>query len=144
MKLNSITLLLLLSFSLWSCDKSSDELKDECLEVKILDEICGNAVVQILDPKLYEYGENGYQLDGVTYDHVFATRLSCADMSKLYATSSSLKGVQVKVKATETHEDDPQLYQMCCYNSQCTTKICIAKSGRRLQIDQSLCSMCSF
>ena len=107
MKLNSITLLLLLSFSLWSCDKSSDELKDECLEVKILDEICGNAVVQILDPKLYEYGENGYQLDGVTYDHVFATRFSCADMSKLYATSSSLKGVQVKVKATETHEDDP-------------------------------------
>lgn len=106
MKLRSITLLLVLSFALFSCDKSSDVLKDECLEVKILDEICGNAVVQILDPKLYDYGENGYKSDGVTYDHVFATRFSCADMSKLYATSSSLKGLQVKVKATERHEDD--------------------------------------
>jgi len=106
MKLTSIALLFLL-FSISSCDKSSSELKDECLEVKILYEICGNAVVQILDPKLYEYGENGYKLDGVTYDHVFATRFSCADMSKLYASSSSLKGLQVKVKATERHEDDP-------------------------------------
>ena len=58
MKLRFITLLLLVSLGLWSCDKSSDELKDECLEVKILNEICGNAVVQILGPKLYEYGEN--------------------------------------------------------------------------------------
>ena len=107
MILRSITLLLLLSLGLWSCDKSSDELKDECLEVKILDEICGNAVVQILDQNLYEYGENGYQLDGVTYNHVFATRFSCADMSKMYAGSTSLKGLKIKVKATERHEDDP-------------------------------------
>ncbi len=107
MKLRSIILLLLLSLSLWSCDKSSDELKDECIEVEILNEICGNAVVQILDKDFYQYGENGYKLDEVTYDHVFSTTFSCADMSKLYATSSSLKGLRVKVKATEKHEDDP-------------------------------------
>lgn len=106
MKLTYISLMLLLLLAFVACDKSSSELKDQCLEVKILDEICGNAVVQILDPKLYEYGDNGYQLDGVTYDHVFATRFSCADMSKMYSNSSSLKGLQIKVKATDRHEDD--------------------------------------
>jgi hypothetical protein len=90
-----------------ACDKSSSELQDQCFEVKILNEICGNAVVQILDPKLFDYGENGYQLDGISYNHVFTTRFSCADMSKMSASASSLKGLQIKVKATDRHEDDP-------------------------------------
>lgn len=106
MKLTSLCLIILFTLTFSACDKSSGDLKDQCLEVKILNEICGNAVVQILDPKLYEYGENGYELDGVVYDHVFATRFSCTDMSKMNATSSSLKGLQVKVKVTERHEDD--------------------------------------
>ena len=106
MKLTFINLLLLLSLVFSACDKSSSDLKDQCVDVKILNEICGNAVVQILDPKLYEYGENGYELDGVIYDHVFATRFSCTDMSKMNAISSSLKGLQVKVKVTDRHEDD--------------------------------------
>lgn len=106
MKLTFINLLLLLSLVFSACDKSSSDLKDQCVEVKILNEICGNAVVQILDPKLYDYGENGYQLDGVTYDHVFSTRFSCSDLSKMYANASSLKGLQINVQATDRHEDD--------------------------------------
>lgn len=106
MKLRSVTLLLLLASALLSCDKSSDELKDQCFEVKILNEICGNAVVQILDQELYTHGENGYKLDDSNYDHVISTRFSCADMSKLYASSSSLKGLRIKVKVTDRHEDD--------------------------------------
>ncbi|MBL0882605.1 MAG: hypothetical protein IBJ16_04525 [Chitinophagaceae bacterium] len=107
MKLRSVTLLLLLSAAYISCDKSSHDLKDACFEVKILNEICGNAVVQILDQKLYQYGEKGYKLNGITYDHVFTTTFSCTDMSKLYASSSSLEGLKIKVKATEKHDDDP-------------------------------------
>jgi hypothetical protein len=106
MKLRSVTLLLLLASALLSCDKSSDELKDQCFEVKILNEICGNAVVQILDQELYTHGENGYKFDDSNYDHVISTRFSCADMSKLYASSSSLKGLRIKVKVTDRHEDD--------------------------------------
>lgn len=107
MKLASIALLLLLTFTISSCDKSSDELKDQCFEVKILNEICGNAVVQILDEDLYQYGENGYQLDGVTYDHVFATTFSCTDLSKINTFAASLRGLHLQVKVTERHEDDP-------------------------------------
>ena len=106
-KLTYISLILLLSLGFSACDKSSSELQDQCFEVKILNEICGNAVVQILDPKLFDYGENGYQLDGISYNHVFTTRFSCADMSKMSASASSLKGLQIKVKATDRHVDDP-------------------------------------
>ncbi len=106
MKLTYASLILLFSLIFSACDKSSGELQDQCFEVKILTEICGNAVVQILDPKLYAYGENGYQLQGVTYDHVFTTIFSCADMSKMFATTSSLKGLRIKVRATERHEDE--------------------------------------
>lgn len=106
MKGISRSLILLFTLLFSACDKSSYDLKDQCFEVKILNEICGNAVVQILDSKLYEYGENDYHLDGVSYDHVFTTRFSCADMSKMSATASSLKGLQINVKATDRHEDD--------------------------------------
>lgn len=106
MKLTQLSLILLLPLIFSACGKSSSELQDQCFEVKILNEICGTAVVQILDPKLFEYGENSYQLDGVSYDHVFTTRFSCADMSEMSATASSLKGLQIKVKATDRHEDD--------------------------------------
>ena len=54
-KLTYISLILLLSLGFSACDKSSSELQDQCFEVKILNEICGNAVVQILDPKLFDY-----------------------------------------------------------------------------------------
>jgi hypothetical protein len=107
MKHLSITLLLLAAVFFIACDKSTNEIKDQCFEVKILNEICGNAVVQIVDEKFYEFGENGYQLDGVTYDHVFTTTFSCADLTKINTLASSLRGLQLKVKLTDKHEDDP-------------------------------------
>lgn len=90
-----------------SCEKTEEELLQQCFTIKILDEVCGTAVVQILDEDYYKYGVNGYQLDGVTYDHVFSTELSCADLTKFHTLAPSLRGLVVDVKMLKQMEYDP-------------------------------------
>lgn len=89
------------------CEKTEEELFNQCFKVKILNEVCGTAVVQILDADYYQYGVNGYQLDGVTYDHVFSTELSCADLTKFQTFAASLRGLVVDVKMLKQMEYDP-------------------------------------
>jgi len=102
--LSTLTCLALL-FS--SCEKTEEELLQQCFTIKILDEVCGTAVVQIQNEEYYKYGVNGYQLDGVTYDHVFSTELSCADLTKFKTLSASLRGLVVDVKMLKQMEYDP-------------------------------------
>lgn len=92
---------------LTGCEKTEEELLAQCFKVKILNEVCGTAVVQIQDPEYFKYGVNGYQLDGVTYDHVFSTELSCADLTKLQTFAASLRGLVVDVKMLKQMEYDP-------------------------------------
>lgn len=89
------------------CEKTEEELLQQCFKVKILDEICGTAVVQIQDEAYFTYGVNGYQLDGVTYNHVFSTELSCADLTKFKTLAASLRGLVVDVKMLKQMEYDP-------------------------------------
>lgn len=95
------------SFSFSACEKNPKDLTNKCFTIKILDEICGNAVVQIVNEEFYALGVNGYQSGGVTYNHVFTTIFSCADLSKMSSSATSLRGLQLKVKITDKHEDDP-------------------------------------
>lgn len=87
------------------CDKSTAELEKATFHVKVIDEICGNAVVQIQDSTLYQYGVNGYVKADSTYDHVFTTRFSCADMAKLQTFTADKSGIVIKVKLIK---DAPQ------------------------------------
>jgi hypothetical protein len=90
-----------------SCEKTEEELLNHCFKVKILDEVCGTAVVQIQDEEYYKYGVDGYQLEGVTYNHVFSTELSCADLTKFKTLAASLRGLVVDVKMLKQAEYDP-------------------------------------
>lgn len=73
-----------------SCEKNEQNNAEGCVQVKVLDALCNTAVLQILDPDYYHLGVNGYQKNGVTYDHVFATVFPC----KLYATTLPGRPVQ--------------------------------------------------
>lgn len=99
---------LLISSLLFSgCEKTDEQLLEKCVQVKILDELCGTAVMQILDEDYFKFGVGGYQKDGVTYDHVFSAELSCADLSKFQTLAASLKGLVVNVKMMKQIQYDP-------------------------------------
>lgn len=107
MKKIIVSALTCVTLILTGCEKTEEELLQQCFKVKILDEVCGTAVMQIQDEAYYKYGVNGYQLDGVTYDHVFSTELSCADLSKFQTLAPSLRGLVVNIKILKQKEYDP-------------------------------------
>jgi len=76
--------ILLMSFCLIlfaACEKTEATNPEGCVQVRILDQVCNSAVLQITDPAYYNLGVNGYQKDGITYDHVFTTIFSCQALS---------------------------------------------------------------
>ena len=78
MKRNSFIILTsLFLFLSAGCEKTERNNTEGCVQVKVLDAVCNTAVLQILDPDYYHLGENGYQKDGITYDHVFGTVFPC-------------------------------------------------------------------
>lgn len=91
-------------FTFGSCEKSdSDFQNDECIEVKVLAEICGTAVLQIQNSKYYNLGEKGWsQENGKTsFDNVFFTVFSCEDMeylSKEYSGKPEGKSFNIKIQ----------------------------------------------
>ncbi|HEY1019601.1 MAG TPA: hypothetical protein VGE25_11410 [Sediminibacterium sp.] len=97
----------LLSFLLAASSCSKSEISEKVFRVKILDEVCSNAVVQIQDPALYQYGVNGYVNSDSTYDHVFSTRFSCADMAKMQTLTADKKGLVIKIRLIEKQISEP-------------------------------------
>lgn len=87
------------------CTKSGTAEKG--FRVKIIDEVCSNAVVQIQEPALYQYGVNGYVNADSTYDHVFTTRFSCADMAKMQTLTPNKKGLVIRIRLIETQISEP-------------------------------------
>lgn len=82
MKRNSFIILTsLFLFLSAGCEKTEQASTEGCIQVKVLDAVCNTAVLQILDPKYYYLGENGYQKDGITYDHVFSTVIPCKSIN---------------------------------------------------------------
>lgn len=80
------------------CSKSSSALPDQLFRVKIIDEVCGNAVVQIQDTAFFSYGVNGYVKADSAYDHVFTTRFACSDLAKMQTLTANKSGLVVTVK----------------------------------------------
>lgn len=87
------------------CAKSA--VAEKIFRVKIINEVCSNAVVQIQDPALYQYGVNGYVTADSTYDHVFTTRFSCADMAKMQTLTPNKKGLVIRIRLIETQIIEP-------------------------------------
>jgi len=89
------------------CEKTNSGLPDQSFRIKIIDEICGSAVVQIQDAAFYEYGVNGYVKSDSTYDHVFTTRFSCSDLAKMQTLTADKSGLVVKVKLIKEAQPEP-------------------------------------
>jgi hypothetical protein len=53
-----------------SCTKK-DDLTTTTFQVKIIKEICNDALVQLIDPSYKQYAENGFLFEDKLYDQVF-------------------------------------------------------------------------
>lgn len=91
--MKKITLLvtLALGIAFTGCEKDRDDQTSECFRVKIIDQVCNTVVLQIMDSDHYSLGVNGYVKDGIRYDHVFATTLSCEE-AQAYANLKYKEG----------------------------------------------------
>ena len=90
-----------------SCEKTEVAYITTPFKVKIIGEICGNAVVQIQDTAFYQYGMDGFTKDGVSYNHVFTTQFSCSDLEKLQTLTANKTGLVVKVQLLNSAKSEP-------------------------------------
>ena len=89
-----------------SCTKK-DDLTTATFQVKIIKEVCNDAIVQLIDTSYKQYTENGFAFEGKTYDHVFFTRFSCVDRTKMQTLTSDLTGLVVTVKLLNQAKSEP-------------------------------------
>jgi hypothetical protein len=78
----SFIALFLLGLLQLSCTKK-DDLNTATFQVKIIKEVCNDAIVQLTDTSYKQYAENGFAFEGQNYDHVFFTRFSCVEYTNL-------------------------------------------------------------
>lgn len=89
-----------------TCTKSDAEVPSECIKVKMLGYLCGQANFQILDAAHYDKGEEGWQDGDKKLDHVFKAILTCSDMQLLDAMARpSYVGLEFKINILEKQED---------------------------------------
>lgn len=74
-----------------ACEKDYNNQTAECFRVKIVDQVCNTVVLQILDSNQYALGVNGYEKNGIRYNHVFTTTLNCDD-AQAYANRQQIEG----------------------------------------------------
>jgi hypothetical protein len=76
MKRLSIVILCLV-LMVGSC-KEEELPVNNCIQVKLIAEICGNAILQVVDPAYYGIAEDSWQKsNGDVLTHVFSTNLAC-------------------------------------------------------------------
>ena len=74
--MNKIVIIPFLVFTLLSCEEILLE-DSKCLEVSLVDELCGHAVLKIENPAYYHLGETWND-----NENVFYTFFDCEDMEK--------------------------------------------------------------
>jgi len=84
-----------------------DDLTTATFRVKIIKEVCNDAIVQLTDSSYKQYAENGFVFEGKIYDQVFFTRFSCEDRSKMQTLTSDLTGLVITVKLLSQAKSEP-------------------------------------
>jgi hypothetical protein len=75
--MKKILLFTCLIFAIWSCEEDTTP-QSECIQVRLVDEICGNAILQIVDPDFNSLGQATWQdSNGQSWSNVFSTTLTC-------------------------------------------------------------------
>ena len=82
----------MLSLGLWGCGEDNLPLDENCIEARLVAELCGQAVIQVVNAEgqnlnlgTFEHWENG------TFDNVFGTFLDCEDMGVLPQDGSTFR-----------------------------------------------------
>lgn len=71
-------LILFFALGLFSCeDKDENSLSESCVKVKLINQLCGQATLQILDAQYFRYGQTWEDENGVQLANVFSTLLPC-------------------------------------------------------------------
>ena len=74
----------------FSCDDEGiDPSPQNCIEVRLVAELCGQAVLQLVNDVHFGLGENGWEWNEVVYNNVFSTDLSCEMMENMPRDGSS-------------------------------------------------------
>lgn len=84
-----------------------DDLATAIFRVKIIKEVCNDAIVQLTDSSYKQYAENGFMFEGKIYDQVFFTRFSCEDRTKMQTLTSDLAGLVITVKILSQAKSEP-------------------------------------
>ena len=67
----------MIGLSVWSCEER-DLPSNNCIQVKLVEELCGQAILQVMDPAYYGIAEDSWQnSNGDVLTHVFSTNLAC-------------------------------------------------------------------
>lgn len=89
-----------------ACNKK-DDLATATFRVKIIKEVCNDAIVQLIDTSYKQYAENGFAFERQNYNHVFFTRFSCADRTKMQTLTSDLTGLVITIKLLNQAKSEP-------------------------------------
>ena len=84
-----------------------DDLTTATFRVKIIKEVCNDAIVQLTDSGYKQYAENGFMFEGKIYNQVFFTRFSCEDRTKMQTLTSDLTGLVITVKLLSQAKSEP-------------------------------------
>ena len=66
--------------TLQSCDDGLTEPLAHCTEVKVITELCNQAVIQVINPESIQVELGSIEIDGVNYNNVFKTFFHCEQM----------------------------------------------------------------
>ena len=94
----------LLSLGLSACmSEQESPVVGGCIEARLIDHICGEAVIQIVSPAFTRLGEDGWtDGQGNEYDHVFFTYIDCEDEDKLPTDGTSFYITITEAPANQT------------------------------------------
>jgi hypothetical protein len=98
--------LIILGFFQLACNQK-DDLTTATFRVKIIKEVCNDAILQLTDTSYKQYAENAFLFEGKLYDQVFFTRFSCEDRTKMQTLTSDLTGLVITIKLVNQTKSEP-------------------------------------
>jgi hypothetical protein len=98
--MKKLFLFLMIGLSVWSCEEE-DLPANNCIQVKLIMEVCGNAILQVVDPAYYDIAEDSWQKsNGDILTHVFSTNLACQPTP--YPADGSVFNIKVESQMPQT------------------------------------------
>lgn len=105
--MKSKVIIVLLSLGALACEDKNCEPNTNCVRVKLVKELCGQAILQILDESYFSWGQSWEDGDGVQYENVFTTLLPCELSDNFGDGSGTIEpGDEFTIRFTGNQHDD--------------------------------------